>query len=160
YTAAVGDLFPGNAIPAPSFIPDTKVLNFLNLSSSQLASRVRAEQYEAAAEMIAAGDGKMWAGVAANPTALTGCDAGAKGEMACAQPYLFGLAKRAYRRPLGDAEKTALWALFSNPDGGNYQTRLGLAIEGILMSPNFLFRPELGDPAQQVASGIVRLTPW
>ena len=163
YAAATSDLFPGFTIPPPTFVNDTKTLNFLNISSSQNATQVRMEQYQAAAEMITLGDGQtpqVWTGVLANPTTLTGCDVTAKSEMACAQPYLYDLAKRAYRRPLTDAEKTALWALFSNTMAGDYKTRLSMAIEGILISPNFLFRPELGDSSQTVASGILGLTPY
>jgi Protein of unknown function (DUF1592)/Protein of unknown function (DUF1588)/Protein of unknown function (DUF1595)/Protein of unknown function (DUF1585)/Protein of unknown function (DUF1587) len=163
YAAATAALFPGYTLPPASFIPDTKTLNFLNLSTSQSASRVRMEQYEGAAQQIAFGDSQVpqvWTGVVADPTMLTGCDVATGGEVKCAQPYLYGLARRAYRRPLADAEKTALWTLFSNPDGGDYPTRLGLAIEGILISPNFIFRPELGDPNQVVKPGIVQLTPW
>src|SRR5262249_51989692 len=129
YNAATADLFPGYAVPPSTFIADTKTLNFLNISSSQNASRVRMEQYQAAAEQVALGDThvpQIWTGVLTDPTKLTGCDVAAKGEMACAQPYLFDLAKRAYRRPLADAEKTALWGLFSNPAGGDYKTRLAM----------------------------------
>ena len=52
YTATVGDLFPGYALPAITFVPDPKVLGFVNLSSSQTGSLVRMEQYEAAAFSI------------------------------------------------------------------------------------------------------------
>lgn len=164
YTAAVNDLFPGFTIPPPALQPDRKTFNFLNISSSQLASGVLLENYETAAQMVALGDTQspqMWTGVVADPTKLTGCAVPAMTEMACTQPYLFGLAKRAYRRPLTDTEKTALWGLFSsNPTGNVYKTRLALAIEGILISPNFLFRPEFGDTAQPVAAGVQGLTPW
>src|SRR5262249_10835599 len=122
YNAATADLFPGYAVPPSTFIADTKTLNFLNIASPQNASRVRMEQYQAAAEQIVLGDTQVqqvWKGVLADPTMLTGCDVSAQGEMACAQPYLYDLAKRAYRRPLTDAEKTALWGLFSNPAGGD-----------------------------------------
>jgi Protein of unknown function (DUF1592)/Protein of unknown function (DUF1595) len=115
--------------------------------------------------MVALGDSQIpqvWKGVVADPIALTGgCNPAApKTETICAQPYLYDLAKRAYRRPLTTAEKTALWGLFSNQAGGTYQQRLALAIEGILLSPNFIFRPEFGDPTKVIAPGIVALTPW
>lgn len=163
YAASTSDLFPGYALPPPTFIADTRTLNFVNLSSSQTASRVRMEQYQAAAEIIAGGDNldpQVWKGVTADPTQLTGCDAAARGEQTCAQPYLFGLAKRAYRRPLTAAEQDRLWALFADPAGGDYQTRLGLGIEAILISPNFLFRPELGDATRPASAGVIELSPW
>jgi hypothetical protein len=155
YEASVTDLFPGATLPAVSFINDTRIFGFLNISSSQTSSLVRMEQYEGAAQAVAQA-------VTADPTALTGCDAGQMGELPCAQPYLLGLAKRAYRRPLAQPEKDALTALFSlNADTVDYKTRLGLAVQGVLMSPKFLFRPELGDPGAVVGGAqVARLTPW
>ena len=55
------------------FVPDAKVLGFINLSSSQTGSLVRMEQYETAAFGIAQT-------VTADPTTLTGCDAAAQDE--------------------------------------------------------------------------------
>jgi hypothetical protein len=158
-----GTIYGGFTLPAATFTLDERVFGFVNLSSSQTASQVRMEQYEAAAQMIALGDAQtpqVWKGVAANPTLLTGCDVATKSETLCAQPYLNDLAKRAHRRALTTIEKNRLWTLFMNPAGGTYTTRLALAIEAILISPNFLFRPELGDPAKVVGPGIVALTPW
>ena len=93
YTATVTDLFPGYTLPELRFVPDAKVLGFLNLSSSQTGSLVRMEQYEAAAFAIAQT-------VTADPTTLTGCDAAAQDEASCVGPYLADFGKRAYRRPL------------------------------------------------------------
>jgi hypothetical protein len=153
YLASAADLFPGFPLPELSFVPDTRVLGFLNVSSSQTGSLVRMEQYEAAALKIAAA-------VTSDPSALTGCDAASAGEAGCTQPYLYDLAKRAYRRPLIDEEKDALWSLFLNPDNGDYPSRLAMAIAGVLLSPNFSFRPELGDSKRQRPDGILPLTPW
>jgi hypothetical protein len=174
YTLAVRDLFSRQvqadgtvygefAVPVPTFILDQRVFGFVNLSSSQMASQVLMEQYEGAAQLVTLGDGQtpqVWKGVVADPTLLTGCDVTKKSEILCAQPYLYDLAKRAYRRPLTTTEKTALWTLFMNPAGGTYNNRLALAIEGVLISPNFIFRPELGDSTKVVTPGIVALTPW
>ena len=68
YMATVADLFPGYTLPEMHFVPDAKVLGFLNLSSSQTGSLVRMEQYESTAFGIAQT-------VTADPTTLTGCDA-------------------------------------------------------------------------------------
>jgi hypothetical protein len=130
YLATVADLFPGFTLPEINFLTDAKVLGFTNLSSSQTGNLVWAEQHEA------------------------------RGELVCAQPYLFDLAKRAYRRPVTDEEKQALTTLLQlNQDNTDYQTRLWLTIEGILLSPKFVFRPELGDAKKAVAKG-VPLTNW
>jgi hypothetical protein len=154
YVASVNDLFPGYTLPSLPFVNDTKILGFTNLSSSQTSSLVRTEQYQAAAEAVARF-------VAADPTALTGCDVAVDSETACAQPYLYDLGKRAFRHPLSDAEKQSIWGLFSqgSASGVDYPTRLWLAIEGVLLSPKFLFRAEFGDQAHPAPQGIP-LTPW
>jgi hypothetical protein len=152
YQASVADLFPGRQLPQLDFVPDTRTLGFSNLSSSQQSSLVRMEQYESAAQLIAAS-------VTADPGALTGCDAAVRGELACGQAYLYDLGKRAYRRPLSDAEKQALTALFVlDQDTTDYATRLGLGVQGILLSPKFLFRPEVG--AAKPGAAVLALTPW
>jgi hypothetical protein len=153
YVSSVGALFPGRTLPEISFVADGKVAGFTNFSSAQTSSLVRTEQYVAAAEAIAAA-------VTADPTALTGCNAAAQGERGCVEPYLYDLGKRAYRRPLNDLEKQALFGLFANrQDQVPYATRLGLAIQGVLLSPKFLFRPEVGDRARTLAQG-TPLTPY
>jgi hypothetical protein len=153
YTASTSDLFPGMALPEVSLLPDTRVLGFLNVSSAQTGNLVWAEQYEAAAQKIAET-------VTADPIALVGCDATSVGEVACAQPYVFGLAKRAYRRPLDEAEKDRLWSLFLDPENGDYPSRLALTVAAVLVSPKFLFRPEVGRPTQGTPDKSPALTPW
>ncbi|MES1165489.1 MAG: DUF1592 domain-containing protein [Verrucomicrobiota bacterium] len=158
YVAAVTDLFPGFMLPSVTITPDIRVAGYLNISSSQNSSGILIEQYERAAQDIS----KF---VAANPAMLTGCSATASSmpaaQLACAQPYLYGLAKRAYRRPLTTPEQTALTALF-NADQTlvDYPSRLAQAIQGVLLSPKFLFRPELGGTAVAGAPDVKMLTPW
>lgn len=152
YTASVADLFPGFTLPELTFVPDNKILGFSNLSSSQTSSLVRMEQYETAARTIADA-------VTADPAKLTGCDVATDGEATCAAPYLRQLAKRAYRRPLTDAEGAALERLLATDAGEvSYPERLSLAIQGVLLSPKFLFRPELGDAGEVPARGLLPLT--
>jgi len=151
--ASVTDLFPGYTLPELTFVPDPKVLGFTNLSSSQTGSLVRMEQYETAAFAISQT-------VAADPTTLTGCDAAAQDEASCVGPYLDDFGKRAYRRPLTPAERVGLLALLAaNADTIDYPTRLAMVVQAVLMSPKFLFRPEVGDRAHQIAQGIP-LTSW
>src|SRR5262252_9018508 len=134
YLASAADLFPGYTIPQINFVPDPKVLGFVNLSSSQTGSLVRMEQYESAALTIAQT-------VTADPTTLTGCDAGEQGEAACVGPFLADFGKRAYRRPLTTDEQDALMGLLAQ-DTGNvaYPLRLQNVVQAVLLSPKFLFR--------------------
>jgi hypothetical protein len=153
YMATVSDLFPGYQLPEMHFVPDAKVLGFINLSSSQTGSLVRMEQYETTALGIAQT-------VTADPTTLTGCDAAAVDEATCVGPWLADFGKRAYRRPLTAAETDSLMALLArDADTISYPTRLGMVVQAMLLSPKFLFRPEVGDRSQQVAQGIP-LTSW
>jgi hypothetical protein len=155
YQASVTDLFPGHQLPELVFVPDAKVLGFTNVASSQTGSLVRMEQYEAAALGIAQV-------VAADPTALTGCDAAAQGqgEAACVRPYVAELGKRAYRRPLTAREIDGLIVLLArNAEAVSYPARLAVVIQAILLSPKFLFRPEIGDRGKAGARG-VPLTSW
>ena len=152
YAATVADLFPGYTLPDIVFVPDPKVLGFVNLSSSQTGSLVRMEQYEAAAFSIAQT-------VTADPTTLTGCDAAAQSEAACVGPFLADFGKRAYRRPLTAAEQDNLMALLARDESLAYPTRLAMVVQAMLLSPKFLFRAEIGDRSQQGAQG-VPLTSW
>jgi len=153
YMASVADLFPGYELPEMHFVPDPKVLGFLNLSSSQTGSLVRMEQYESTAFGIAQT-------VTADPTTLTGCDADLQGEGTCVGPWLADFGKRAYRRPLTAAETDSLMVLLAqDAETVTYPTRLAKVVQVMLLSPKFLFRPEMGDRTQQVAQGIP-LTSW
>jgi hypothetical protein len=153
YVASVGDLFPGYPLPEINFVPDPKVLGFTNLSSSQTGSLVRMEQYESTAFAISQI-------VAADPATLTGCDVNAEDEATCAGRYIADLGKRAYRRPLSAAEQDALMALLARDAGTiDYPTRLAMVVQAVLLSPKFLFRPEIGDLARAGAQG-VPLTSW
>ena len=62
----------------------------------------------------------------------------------CERRIIAGLARRAYRRPPTDREIEALAALAAADQkrGGSWEESIGVALEAILVSPNFLFRIE------------------
>jgi hypothetical protein len=66
-----------------------------------------------------------------------------------ARQILTPLARRAYRRPVTAAEVDPLVGLVSRAQarGQRFEDGLSLAIQAILVSPDFLFRPERGQPA-------------
>src|SRR6185295_2292332 len=89
---------------------------------------------------------------------LADCGAAAP-DAACARKFIAGFGHRAWRRPLADAE-VARYA-GAAADGG---TKLGdpyqglmYATLGLLTSPNFLYRVELGTPDAR-AGGRYRFT--
>ena len=71
-----------------------------------------------------------------------GSEAGEQ-ELACARKIIGRLARRAYRRPVGDREIQPLLRLYSlGRAGGGLQMGVQRALQGILVSPQFLFRAE------------------
>ncbi|MCW5981590.1 MAG: DUF1592 domain-containing protein [Bryobacteraceae bacterium] len=65
-------------------------------------------------------------------------------EAACARPVLSALARRAYRRPVTDAEVDGLTAFVESvtADGGLFEEGMQVAVQAVLASPKFLFRIE------------------
>ena len=65
----------------------------------------------------------------------------------CATTIISTLARRAYRRPVTDADlETPLTLYRDGASKGGFESGIELAVRGILVSPNFLFRFE-GQPA-------------
>jgi hypothetical protein len=78
--------------------------------------------------------------------------AAAKDEAPCAKKILSTIARRAYRRPVADAEVQALIGFYeSGRKKGTFDSGIQNALRLILASPNFLFRGEPDPPA--VAAG-------
>src|SRR5262245_26063196 len=69
-------------------------------------------------------------------------------EQACATKILSTLAHRAYRRPVGADDMTQLLALYKGgaQNGGGFESGVRLALQKILVSPEFLFRTEVDPP--------------
>ena len=67
-----------------------------------------------------------------------------KTEEACAGEILNRLARRAWRRPINQAERATLLRFYrmGRQDSGEFEGGLELAIKAILVSPSFLFRFE------------------
>ena len=97
----------------------------------------------------------------ASVRALSGCGslARARGQ-ACATKILKPLVRRAYRRPVTPADLDPLVGLVgaSEQRGDSFRDGLRLALQALLVSPDFLFRVERGRPVAApaaVASGSV-----
>jgi hypothetical protein len=102
-------------------------------------------------------------GVEPGPNPLTArlltCDPVTIGESECARHVLEEFTPRAWRRPTVDSEIDKLMDLYqvARAEDGDFLAGLGLALEGVLMSPHFLFRVELqADPSP---GDIVLLSP-
>ncbi len=91
---------------------------------------------ESAAESVAAG---------ADLSALLSCQPSGDGS-ACARTFIVEFGRRAYRRPLADAEVDRYAALYTDraelTAGGTFEEGIQLLIEAFLQSPSFLLRVE------------------
>jgi Protein of unknown function (DUF1592)/Protein of unknown function (DUF1588)/Protein of unknown function (DUF1595)/Protein of unknown function (DUF1585)/Protein of unknown function (DUF1587) len=108
-------------------------------------SDLNAQQYMAAATQLATLALANLPGPL--PCAATQVDA------ACIAQFTGAFGKRAYRRPLSQAEQTAYASLVSTTNAsGDFTTSAKLVVEAMLQSPNFLYRVELPAPGAQAGT--------
>ncbi|MCG8423770.1 MAG: DUF1592 domain-containing protein [Proteobacteria bacterium] len=95
------------------------------------------------------------------------CSPEAIGPQACARAFIDRFAPRAFRRPVDRDERDQLMALFElGQRDGDFSSGIELVIEAILQSPGFLYRTELGAPADDAdpiarhPAGVITLTPY
>ncbi len=76
------------------------------------------------------------------------CTHGGPHVAACRRPTIARLARRAYRRPVTSEEVGKLVALAEGvqKETGSFEEGLASALQAILVSPDFLFRVERGEP--------------
>ncbi len=72
----------------------------------------------------------------------------------CVVPFLRGFGKRAWRGPLDQDEETRLTSLYQT--GTGFDDSMERLIQGLLMSPRFLYRFELGE----LRGGYYELSSW
>ena len=79
-------------------------------------------------------------------------------ELACAREILAKLMRRAYRRPVTDAEVERPLAFYRQGRlQGGFDEGIGQALAAVLMNPEFLFRVEL-EPDQLAAGAVYRIS--
>jgi mono/diheme cytochrome c family protein len=85
--------------------------------------------------------------------------ASSKDEVSCARQILSTLARRAYRRPVTDADMETLLSFYQagRNQGGNFEAGIENSLRLILASPKFLFRSE-PDPARVVPGSIYHVS--
>ncbi len=156
YRQTVRDLLGDVAVPN-ALEPDTVSDGFLAVGASQTSiSSLGVDRYESAAFDLAAQ--AMKPGAARD--ALVPCAPGGTIDEACAKTFVASFGRRAFRRPLEGAELARYVALATNASKtlGNFHQGLEFALAGILQSPHFLFRIELGEP--DAATGGLRYSNW
>ena len=84
--------------------------------------------------------------------------ASAAEEPACARTILSSLARRAYRRPVTDADLRTLLAIYDEERReGGFEAGIKQALERMLVSPQFLFRIER-EPAKLAAGAVYQIS--
>ncbi|MDX2052868.1 MAG: DUF1592 domain-containing protein [Polyangiaceae bacterium] len=147
YSNTARDLFndltaPGNLLPG-----EQSGNGFGNDADSQSVSSLLAQQYIAVAEDVAqrataatqiAHLAPCAADLVATPSAAT--------ELECVRSLAQSFAPRIYRRQLLQAEVDDLVILFQavRSGGEDFARSLAAVLEGLLLSPDFLYRPEFG----------------
>jgi hypothetical protein len=75
-------------------------------------------------------------------------------EDGCAKTILTKLARRAYRRPVTDADLKILLGFYNDGRAsGTFESGIELALQRILVSPSFLFRAEFDPPSAAASAG-------
>ncbi len=132
----------GPELPAVALEPDTNPYLFFNIGATTTTlSELGTQQYEEAADTIT----EMIFEDADRRLALTGCEPAAPGDQ-CAQGFLEDFGRRAYRRPLMPGELARWTQIAVDLADGDAWEGLRLAVAGMLQSPHFLYRVELGEP--------------
>lgn len=152
YDATLRDVLGVTRSYASTLVPDLLVHGFDNNAGALAVSPLLALQLRNAAEEV----GAM---VAARPERACATDG-----LACARAFLQDTGARLLRRPLATTEVTRWLAVYqagaAEPPTGETAHQSGLAtmIAGLLQSPSFLYRTELG--ALDAATGRFVLDPY
>ena len=151
YNNTVRDLLGDTTRPADSFPVDSAGVVFDNEVDVQTIPPVLVEEYAAAAEQLAAA---ALAEDSPERARILVCDPAGSAHDACAREVLTAFARRAFRRPVEEVEIDRLipFVTMVEEDGGTFDEGIGLAIQAILVDPNFLFLVELDpDPTSTAA---------
>jgi hypothetical protein len=141
YDNTVRDLLGDTSRPADAFAPDEAVGGFENNTVSPVTQTL-VERYMDAAESLAARAAGRLDRLAPCPTRDT--------REACARSFIDGFGRLAYRRPLDDGERYALFAVYAEKEKrSSYARAIQLVLAAMLQSPKFLYRLEPADGASK-----------
>ncbi len=129
-----------------NFPTEARVKGFSNNAAKNYVTSRHLDEYMKAAEKLAAD------AVSQRQSALLGCEPDSDG---CAGHFVGNFGLRAFRRPLTDEEHSGYLSLFN--DQGDFSEGMRAVIEAMLISPNFLYISELGEPN---GDGVYELTPY
>ena len=149
YQRTVEDLLGVATDYGESLASDVRVDGFANDAEALAVSGLLADQYRSAAEDLAS---------AVDIAGMLDCTPEEGSTTQCAATFIEELGTRAFRRPITDDELTVyltLWADVAEEDG--FFEGLRWVVAGMLQSPHFLYRSELG---YADGSGNFSLSSW
>jgi hypothetical protein len=147
YNNTVRDLLGTSLRPADKLPGDETVDGFDTVGDGLSLSLSHIEVLEEAALRLIDELYALPAGDARRTSVLV-CQPQAGSEPTCARQILSGLARRAFRRPIAEAELTGWLALADKlrAAGNSYEEGLKAALRSILLSPHFLYMIEKARP--------------
>jgi len=152
YSNTVRDLFGDVPGLAGALGPTTEASAFGLLQPD--ITQVQLEGFQAAADLIAATIVQN----ADQLAAIAPCDDPAAAALDCARAMIESFGARAYRAPLEDAaDVDRHLALFQAGATTSYAHGVEMLLRGMLQSPRFLYRVELGS-SEQVSEKAIRLS--
>jgi mono/diheme cytochrome c family protein len=142
YNNTIRDLMGVDFHPADDFPADDVGYGFDNIGDVLSMPPILMEKYLTAAEKIVAA---AFAKPEIRKRIVIAEPVGNLSKEQAARRILAAFVPRAYRRSAGDEEIKRLLKLFEvgQKSGESFDASLGLAIQAVLVSPNFLFRVEL-----------------
>ncbi len=145
YANSIHDLF-GQAVTVPAdFEEDTRLAGFASIGAAiaSLSPHIT-EQFETASLAIA----KQVLSDTGRRAALAGCTPAATTDDVCTRQFLQRTGRRVWRRALTDEELGRYGAIARNAQTvlGNFFGGLEYGLAGLLQSPHFIYRVELGAP--------------
>lgn len=147
YDNTIRDLLGVDLGLSSVFPAESHVEGFDNNAQALTISPLHVEKYLAAAKDAAAA-------ALADPTVGPGivfCEPVGDDVRGCAEPIVRQLLPRAYRRPVTDEEVGRIASLveMAVAEGSDFEEGVALALQAMLVSPNFLYRPEPPPDAAQ-----------
>ncbi len=147
YNNTVRDLLGDTTQPGTAFPDDTGGGNFDNNADILATSPLLFSKLETAADALTTA--AVATGSATRAKLIT-CDATTAGDAPCATTVMTAFARKAWRRPANASEIARLVAFvpLARAAGDGFDQGIAQAMKAVLLSPNFMFRPELdSDPA-------------
>jgi hypothetical protein len=149
YRKTVADLLALTEPDVSAVPPDATVRGFTNNVTVAFVTPAHMDAF------LRAGGQLAKRAVQESYAGLVGC---VTEDAACAADFVNRLGQRAFRRPLTNEEQSR-YVQFFDPGltGGDFKTGVALAIQALLVAPQFLLRSELGADA---GDGRFQLTPY